>query len=160
MTYMADVLRQDRLDERLPFFVYGTLRRGQGNHRRLEARTEAEYAAVLPDHALYEAGLPYATDARRATVVGELVFARPERYDQVLAELDRLEGYCSGRAHCHYERVRRPVHYADAHGSERTMVAWVYRAGPLVRAQLAGADPVPGGDWLGRGRRRGLLGVG
>ena len=147
-------------ETRRPFFVYGTLRRGEGNYRRLKGRTEAEHPATLPNHALYGVGLPYVIDAEGAAVVGELMFIRARHYDEVLADLDRLEGYRPGGRRCHYERVCRRVHYVDALGLERTVAAWVYQAGPVVRAQLAESNPVPGGDWLAAGERQGLRRVG
>ena len=157
---MQDVEGAQGPGGRRPCYVYGTLRRVEGIYRRLKARTEAEYPATLADHALYGAGLPYVTDAVGAAVVGELMVIRAGHYDEVLAELDRLEGFRPGRADCHYERVCLPVRYVDAHGMEHSLAAWVYQAGPLVRAQLAGVDPVPGGDWLARENPRGLAEVG
>lgn len=141
-------------DPQLPFFVYGTLRRDQGNYPRfLGGRTVHETPAVLGGHALFDAGLPYVVESTAdATVVGELVFVLPRHYQDVLADLDRLEG-CGGRRDGgHYQRHARPVHYMDAHGAAASVVAWVYLAGPAVRARLFGAHPVPGGDWLAMSR--------
>ncbi|MFD7511656.1 gamma-glutamylcyclotransferase family protein [Streptomyces sp. NPDC059853] len=127
--------------ERLPFFVYGTLRAGQRHYAwALRGHTGREEPAVLPGAVLYEGpGYPYAVgvpDAGRL-VHGELMHIRPERFPAVLATLDRLEGP-------DYERltVRLP-------GGAR---AWTYLAAePLATRLRATGTPVPGGDWLARG---------
>lgn len=132
-----------------PFFVYGTLRPGQGNYRLLAGRTVAEFPANLPGHALYGPGLPYVTAAAGdSSVVGDVMFVAPEDYAEVLVRLDCLEGYRPGRPHCHYERVGRPVSYVDADGAEVTTLAWVYLAGPAARERLRAAERIAGGDWL------------
>jgi gamma-glutamylcyclotransferase (GGCT)/AIG2-like uncharacterized protein YtfP len=127
-----------------PFFVYGTLRRGQGNYRRLLAgRTTAEISATLPGHALYGQGLPYAVAAEAsAAVVGDLMFLDAERYDEVLADLDRLEGYRPGRSSFY---VRQAV-TVRIEGGEET--AWVYLAGPETARRLSDVERIDGGDWL------------
>src|ERR1700694_5428983 len=127
-----------------PFFVYGTLRRGQGNYRRLLAgRTTAEISATLPGHALYGQGLPYAVGAEAsAAVVGDLMFVDAERYDEVLADLDRLEGYRPGRSSFY---VRQAVTVRKEGGEE---TAWVYLAGPETARRLNDVERIDGGDWL------------
>jgi gamma-glutamylcyclotransferase (GGCT)/AIG2-like uncharacterized protein YtfP len=144
-------------DAQLPFFVYGTLRPHQGNYERfLEGRTASEVPGLLDGHALYAAGIPYVVESTPdAVVVGDLVFVLPCDYEDVLADLDRLEG-CSPRrgGACHYQRHARPVRYLDADRVEATVVAWVYLAGPSARARLAGSRPVPGGDWVALSRPR------
>lgn len=132
-----------------PFFVYGTLRPGQANHARLLAgRTVAEVPAILGGHALYGPGLPYVTAGERAcSVVGDLIFVGPESYVEVLADLDRLEGYDPGRP-SHYERVARTVRYLGPDGCETTVLAWVYLAGPMARKHLGPAERIVSGDWL------------
>ena len=144
----------------LPFFVYGTLRRGQGNYRRLAGRTEAEYPAVLPGHALYVgSGLPWAVAAgAEAHVVGELMVANPEDYLEVLVDLDRLEGFRgTARESNLYERVARKVAFVDETGSPATTTAWVYTAGGHF-CEGRGAVRVEGGDWVefvqGEGSRK------
>ena len=135
-----------------PFFVYGTLRPGQGNYRLLAGRTVGEFPAVLDGHALYGPGLPYVTAGEEdSAVVGDLIFVAPERYVEVLARLDGLEGYRPGSRHSHYEREARTVRYVGADGAETTTVAWVYLAGPAARDRLRPAERIPGGDWLEAG---------
>jgi gamma-glutamylcyclotransferase (GGCT)/AIG2-like uncharacterized protein YtfP len=138
----------------LPFFVYGTLRRRQGNYRRLAGRTAAEHPAVLPGHAMYVgAGLPWVVAAEReASVVGELMVATTGEYREVLADLDRLEGFRGSAAESNlYERVVRQVTFVDEGGSlATTTTAWVYIAGGHFSGGFRGRDAVriEGGDWV------------
>ncbi|MEV6111505.1 gamma-glutamylcyclotransferase family protein [Streptomyces sp. NPDC052109] len=134
----------------LPFFVYGTLRPGEANHDLfLHGRTAAEEPARLPGAALYDGpGYPYAVERPGGEVRGELVTARPETYDTLLAALDRLEEYAPGDRRNLYERVARDVVRTTDGTSVR---AWVYLAAPRVAAGLrATGTPIEGGDWLSR----------
>ena len=137
--------------DQLPFFVYGTLRPGQGNYRRfLGGRTAQEVPALLDGHAVFDLGIPYVVEctAGATVVVGDLVFVAPQHYEDVLGDLDRLEGYNARRPGGHYERQALPVRHQGAGGSEASALAWVYLAGAAVRARLVEACPVPGGDWV------------
>ncbi|WP_059011336.1 gamma-glutamylcyclotransferase family protein [Streptomyces specialis] len=140
--------------ERLPFFVYGTLRPGQVNHAwALRGRTAAEEPARLPGAVLYDGpGYPYAIPAPRdagttgmPAVSGELIHPLPEHYDEVLAVLDRLGEYAPGAPDNVYERVA--VEVLRAAGS--TARAWVSLAAEPLAARLrASGTAIPGGDWL------------
>jgi gamma-glutamylcyclotransferase (GGCT)/AIG2-like uncharacterized protein YtfP len=132
----------------LPFFVYGTLRPGQANHRRyLAGRGCAVEPAALPGAALHHGpGFPYAVEDAAGTVQGELVSVPAAEYAQVLAALDRLEGH-RGDGTGEYVRLRRSVLLPD--GTQRD--AWVYLAGPPVAARLLRAPaPIGSGDWNAR----------
>ncbi|OIK04541.1 gamma-glutamylcyclotransferase family protein [Streptomyces monashensis] len=134
---------------RLPFFVYGTLRPGEANHDLfLRGRTTAEEPARLPGAVLYDGpGYPYAVEHQGAEIHGELVTARPESYDGLLAALDRLEEYAPGDPGNLYERVARHVVRADGSAAP----AWVYLAAPPVTARLrAHGTRIEGGDWCRR----------
>lgn len=133
----------------LPFFVYGTLRPGEINHDRfLRGRTAHEEAGLLRGAVLYEGpGYPYAVEAPEGEVRGELVTARPQAYEELLALLDRLEEYVPGDPRNLYDRVERPV-VREADGT--TVRAWVYVAAPAVAVRLrARGTRVEGGDWRG-----------
>lgn len=126
------------MDDQLPFFVYGTLKPGQANYRRLLAGyTHAERPAVITGAALYTdgvypymvAGQPYAGPLDRVT--GWLVAVRPEVYGRILRRIDWLEDYRAGRADNIYERV-----VLTAHSDGSTVVAWCYVAGPPVRERI------------------------
>jgi gamma-glutamylcyclotransferase (GGCT)/AIG2-like uncharacterized protein YtfP len=134
-----------------PFFVYGTLKRGQMNYARLLAgRTVSETRAWVPDAALYTAG-PYPFLVRaadllppNATVFGELIEIHPARYQHVLELLDELEDYVPGRADNLYERVELPVQTVDG-----TRSAWVYVAGAAVEAAIRRGELrlIERGEW-------------
>jgi gamma-glutamylcyclotransferase (GGCT)/AIG2-like uncharacterized protein YtfP len=81
-------------------------------------------------------------------VVGELMVATPGEYHEVLADLDRLEGFRgTARASNLYERVAREVTFVDESGSAVTTMAWVYTAGGHF-FEGRGAVRVEGGDWV------------
>lgn len=139
------------MGELLPVFVYGTLRRGQGNHGLLAGRTVEEIPAVAPDHALFSPGLPYVADRAGFEVVGELMVLDPGSYYSTLDRLDRLEGYRPGGGRTnHYDREACPVRHQAADGQWHTTVAWIYHAGSRAVRYLHDEDLVPGGDWVGR----------
>jgi gamma-glutamylcyclotransferase (GGCT)/AIG2-like uncharacterized protein YtfP len=133
-------------------FVYGTLRPGQPNHERLLAGAVAWHRpAVLPNHQLLVAGLPFVADAiDGGQVLGDLLSLVPERHQALLRTLDRFEGYrpADPRGSL-YVREERQVAYDGGDGRTITAPAWVYLAGPLALRGLGEANRVPSGDWLG-----------
>ncbi|ATL27550.1 gamma-glutamylcyclotransferase family protein [Streptomyces formicae] len=137
-----------RAADRLPFFVYGTLRPGECNHAALlTGRVAREDPALLPGAVLYEGpGYPYVVEAPRAGPVhGELVTALPSAHDRLLVALDLLEEYAPGDPRNLYERVAREVTRAADGAAVR---AWVYVAAPRVEARLrASGTVIEGGDW-------------
>jgi gamma-glutamylcyclotransferase (GGCT)/AIG2-like uncharacterized protein YtfP len=135
----------------LPFFVYGTLKRGEPNYARyLAGHTVAEEPATLPDAALYTAGpYPFLVQtpelvAPGDVVYGSLVSVRPAEYAAVVAQLDDLEGYRPGGMNNLYERLTISVHTAAGRRE-----AYVYVAGAAtehdIRAGLL--RKVYGGNW-------------
>lgn len=149
--------------ERLPFFVYGTLRPGEANHTRtLRGRTAHEEPAKITGALLYAGpGYPYAIAGPADAVVhGALIRPRDADYDEVRAVLDRLEDYAPGAPDNLYERVVTDADCADG----RTVRAWVYLAAEPLAARLrATGTPIEGGDWLNataRQRARRPLGPG
>ncbi|WP_322511452.1 gamma-glutamylcyclotransferase family protein [Chloroflexus sp.] len=121
-----------------PFFVYGTLKRGQSNYARLLAgQTVSEARAWLPGAALYTAGpYPFLVQAvdlvpPGSIVFGELMEVAPAQYQRVLALLDELEDFAPGRVGNLYERVALTVQ-TDAGPRE----AWVYIAGSGAEAAI------------------------
>ncbi len=132
-------------------FVYGTLRPGQPNHARLLGGVVAwQRPAVLPNHQLLVAGLPFVADVDDGgQVLGELLSLVPDGHESVLRTLDRFEGYRpADLAGSLYVRVERPVTYRGDDGRTAATSAWVYQAGTLARRGLGEANRVPGGDWL------------
>ncbi|MGP4045149.1 gamma-glutamylcyclotransferase family protein [Streptomyces sp. 2A115] len=131
---------------RLPFFVYGTLRPGEHNHDLfLLGSTVSEVPGRLTGAVLYDGpGYPYAVEEPGGVVCGELVTADPERYERLLGTLDRLEDYAPGDPANVYERVARDVTREDG----TTVLAWVYVAARVVAAGLrARGKLIEGGDW-------------
>lgn len=138
----------------LPFFVYGTLRPGEGNYAHLLAgRTAAEQPAQLAGAALYDAG-PYPFLAMALDLVqpadlvhGTLISVAPELYAPVLAALDELEGYVENGADNWYERV--VVGVSTQSGPRQ---AYLYVAGePTLAIIRAGQLPrIASGDWQAR----------
>lgn len=117
----------EELDEKLPVFIYGTLRPGQKNHRRflagcarreVPARIRGELHVFLdPGGARYPFLVPGDDIVR-----GDLVELREECRRQTLADIDRLEGYDAQNDGGLYLRRRRPVET----DSGETVEAWVY----------------------------------
>lgn len=113
-------------------FVYGTLRRGEGNHRRLAT---ARYlgATRAAGFRLYDlGGCPAAVACPGSSVAGE-VYAVD---GPTLASVDRLEGHPVA-----WRRVRRELSTGT--------VGWIYTMTP---GQVGGAEIIPGGDWISRSR--------
>jgi gamma-glutamylcyclotransferase (GGCT)/AIG2-like uncharacterized protein YtfP len=133
-------------------FVYGTLRLGQPNHARLLDGVVAWHRpAVLPDHQLLVAGLPFVAEADDGgQVLGDLLGLSLDSHQSVLRTIDRFEGYRpADPAGSLYVRVERPVAYRGEEGRTVATTAWVYQAGALARRGLGEANRVASGDWLG-----------
>ncbi|MEY2982130.1 MAG: hypothetical protein RL562_2357 [Planctomycetota bacterium] len=117
-------------------FVYGTLRRGEGNHALLAGAEFLGFSRTEAQFTLYDLG------AYPGVVPGGLDVVYGERYrvdDATLDALDRLE------EHPDYYRRETIV----LHDGER---AWIYL---LPAREVAGARRIAGGDWL---RREALAG--
>jgi 4-oxalocrotonate tautomerase family enzyme len=141
--------------ERLPFFVYGTLKPGESNYLRLLAgRTVREEPATLSGAALFDAGAyPYLVLAEQAdgalvepdaTVAGVLIDVPLGIYADVLRELDNLEDFVAGRGTNAYERVAASIQTAAG-----PVQCWVYIAGPQPLAAIAAGElpRIVGGVW-------------
>jgi gamma-glutamylcyclotransferase (GGCT)/AIG2-like uncharacterized protein YtfP len=144
---------------RLPFFVYGTLLPGERNHHLLAGRTlswmPAEVTGVMLFHGSgrpypYPYAVPDPVGAGR--IRGQVASVADEAYEEVLAALDRLEGYVPRDPANRYERVAARV-WAETGEIE----AWMYVAAePTAGELLLSGVRVPYGDWL---RREGESGV-
>jgi gamma-glutamylcyclotransferase (GGCT)/AIG2-like uncharacterized protein YtfP len=136
--------------ERLPFFVYGTLRTGEDNWERfLKGRTEREIPAILPDHRMFIDVFPFVMDDNEGRQVrGNLVYPRAELYEAVLRDLDGLEEYDPTTGGGWYLRVIREAIYQDSAGQAQRIRVWVYQGGPEVISDLNEKQLELSGDWL------------
>jgi gamma-glutamylcyclotransferase (GGCT)/AIG2-like uncharacterized protein YtfP len=135
---------------RLPFFVYGTLRRGCGNYEwALAGKTTAEAEATLSGGLMYDymGGFPYValTSDPEAIIVGEVMTIAENRYTEVLRVLDRLEGYVPGRPQNHYERIVTTVRLAT--GEPVEVYTYVASNQMAASGRLNTLPAIPTGDW-------------
>lgn len=120
-------------------FVYGTLRRGHGNHRLL---TTSEYigVAVLEGYRMVSlGGFPAIFKGEKDDVVmGEVYYVT----QPVLNDLDRLEGFNrqSPSTHDLYHAVPVTVEGAERYDCE------TYTMDHSTR-EFTDYPPVPAGDW-------------
>jgi gamma-glutamylcyclotransferase (GGCT)/AIG2-like uncharacterized protein YtfP len=114
--------------EELPLFVYGTLQRGETNHRFLAGVYERCLSARLDDYSRGTAahGYPLIVPNPGAQVVGELFFIQPDVYVETMRQIDLLEDLPpGGRIGTFYQRLQ--VSVATAEGP---FTAWAYVAPP------------------------------
>lgn len=133
------------MQDELPFFVYGTLRAGQGNSHLLRGAIARARRASLSGAQMFDLG-PYPMIVEGEGLVwGELIEIEAARYAATLRALDRLEGVdgaCPNNPNALYRRLRREVWVA-----EERVEAWVYFGREKIarRGRL-----VESGDWLER----------
>lgn len=135
-THAAAAPRTDREHPtRTRVFVYGTLRRGERNHRLVARSVFVGDALTKPVFTLYDLGYcPALVAGGHQAITGEIY----EVDEATLAELDRLEGH---------PRVyqRSPIHLAD----DALVLAYLM---PLSRVD--GCAPIESGDWRTRHAER------
>ncbi len=120
-------------------FVYGTLKKGYGNHRLLEGRSQFLGDAVVPGK-LYGFGLPGYVMGDEGKVHGELYsFEDPA----VLRDLDWLEGY---RAESLKDSFYIRSLVTSTVGSS-TQDAWVYE----INREMNEKQLIPEGVWKRNG---------
>lgn len=88
-------------------FVYGTLKKGYGNHRLLAASKFIDVAATYENYLLYDGGFPYAVNQENCNEEDNTLPVLGEVYEvdrATLAALDQLEGEGD-----FYYRHSRPV---------------------------------------------------
>jgi len=111
--------------EKLPVFVYGTLRPGEKNYPYyLAGRTRKELAATAEGRLYFVAdgGYPY-VEPGPGMVTGDLIHLDPQHYDQTLRAIDALEEYDpADELHSVYLRRRTTVILADG----GCTAAWIY----------------------------------
>lgn len=112
-------------------FVYGTLKRGFGNHPRFMKNEQPVCSTATIKAVMVDLGPFPAVREGNGTVTGELYLVSKESLEQ---QLDRLEG------HPNYYR-RRQVEVQTPHGNQW---AWVYFA---YRIPTNYAPIIPNGIW-------------
>ena len=116
-------------------FVYGTLLRGETNHRFIARAALIGAAQTPPTFTLYDLGFfPGLVVGGQHAVAGEVY----EVDEATLAELDRLEGHPR-----YYQRT--PIRLAD--GS--IVLAYL-----MHLAQVEGCSPIASGSWRTRHAER------
>ncbi len=112
------------VEEMIPFFVYGTLRTGMGNHGYFNGRLDRSVPAKVDGEIYHNGVIPYMFEAS-SVVRGELMYVKPDKYNITMRDLDRLEGYYGeGFSYNHYNRKLVTAIAND--GSE--IRAWAYYA--------------------------------
>lgn len=116
-------------------FVYGTLRKGEGNHRLLVGATCIAEQCWTAGY-LYDTGYGYPAMKQSgfSQIFGELYSVTKEE----LKRLDQLEGYTPGGKNNLYERIQQTV-YTD----KGELVAQMYVANKVDLLK----NKIPNGDW-------------
>lgn len=133
-----------------PFFVYGTLRPGQGNYHLLEGETTTEEHGIVHGYAMHSNGrFPYLvpTGNKDDIAHGTLIEVPHERYLEIQARLDQLEGCRTGDKPSdrnHYNRILETVTVDDG----VQILCWVYVPSSNLPSRL---PRVASGDWLNQG---------
>ncbi|WP_270180699.1 gamma-glutamylcyclotransferase family protein [Alkalihalobacillus sp. CinArs1] len=105
-------------------FVYGTLRKGESNHRVIEgARLLESYSWTSGK--LYDtgAGYPALFQSEEGVVYGEVY----EVNDTFLSRIDVLEGFQEGRRANLYDRIIQPVY---SKGKQYDAITYVMKTKP------------------------------
>lgn len=114
------------MEERLPLFVWGTLRAGHGNWKYfLKGNTEGHEEATLANHKMYPVGLVIFKDEQETgkyCVRGEVHYIKDDVYEEVLRKVDSLEGYNPDADFGFYLRRKVTVEL----DSGENVDAWVY----------------------------------
>jgi len=110
-------------------FVYGTLKRGFGNHHLLSESRFVGQAVTKEKYSLYEAGIPFVIENEPVSHISGEVYAVDEK---TLARLDCLEGHPDW-----YCRKSVDVSVNTSQGGQM-LEAWIYffskKQGVLVKS--------------------------
>jgi gamma-glutamylcyclotransferase (GGCT)/AIG2-like uncharacterized protein YtfP len=111
---------ENQASDKLPLFVFGTLRRGHVNHHYLDGFYDRVIPAWLDGYQrIHELMID---ECPSGVVDGELFHLTPTIYDQTMAGCDELEEIPTGQLVGHeYERKRVKVRTREG-----TIDAWAY----------------------------------
>lgn len=143
---------ETEIPERLPVFVYGTLRASEGPSNYawcLANKTASERPAVLRGGQMRDNhGFPYViiTDDPKDVIVGELMEIQDHLYERVTANLDGLEGfYGEGHPRNHYDK--RVVTVVTEDGQEHQAHTYVVPERNIATIVKRCAH-IESGDWI------------
>lgn len=133
---------------RYPVLVYGTLRPGGSNYGYfLAGSTISESTVTLEGFRMLGGmGFPYVIAGMETEkIVGTLCEIDAEDYEDVVSQLDMLEGYLGhGDDRNHYDRI-----LVDVDSEGETVKAWMYIASQHTKGYYLEDLPiVESGDWL------------
>ena len=126
--------------------MYGTLRTGFGNHGLFAGRTRRMAPGLVDGYELLVGRFPFARRRPGGRLVVEVMWPIPAVYDQVIADVDYLEGYDSHADPADNLYVRVAVTVTTMGGEQ--VRAWLYEVGPLGQSLFSShVSPVPSGDY-------------
>lgn len=140
------------LEQPYPVFVYGTLRKGQGNSVLFGNDYYQIAPAAVSGVGVYGAhrSFPYAKENQNAAAFGDVFWIdETEAGGDVRYSLDSLEGFDSDHpSYSHYKRVLREATYIDQTGNQKTTPVWIYLASGRYNTQLREEELISDGDWV------------
>ena len=144
---------QEFLNERLPLFVYGTLRAGHPNAGLLDMFGDKRNNATMAGVALYRGNEPWPfaleTEESGSPIIGQVVWPTEEDHIKAYTFLDEYEEFDpSAREESPYERVKRTITYTDDSNKSQTTEVWVYLARGPALAYAESANRIKSGDWF------------
>jgi len=131
---------------RMYFFVYGTLRRGQLNYQRLfDGKEGFEFigpATTVSHYTMYNSGIPFVHKHPETSIIrGEVIMVFDNK---LIKSLDALEGHRDGERQG-YHREQTPVRLDNG----VNMLAWLYFYYGVPHGTI-----VHSGDWLDRNNNK------
>jgi len=109
----------------------------------MAGRTSDIVTGIVDSHELVVDGLPFARPSTHGGLVVEVMWPLPHLYDEVLDDLDRLEGYHPERPETSFY-IRTEV---NVHTTQGDVQAWLYEAGERTRERLRHLPATASGDY-------------